>query len=171
MIYCDELYTLIEKLPSENEYYKKYEELIKLYPDESDKIDLVFYDLYKFEYNITYTEKRLDAKYRDTVKDKYKKCMITGKPDYLSQVAHIYPYALCNQEEKYDPENGFFLSAELHILFDTVDSKLRIDPETKSIILSEDVLQDNTLEEYHKYHNTHIKLSDKQIYYLNKKYT
>ena len=65
---------------------------------------------------------------------------------------------------------GFFLSAELHILFDTLDSKLRIDLETKSIILSEDVLQDNTLEEYHKYHNTNIKLSDKQIYYLNKKY-
>jgi len=116
-------------------------------------------------------EKRLDTEYRETVKDKYKKCMITGKPDYLSQVAHIYPYKLCNQEEKYDSENGFFLSAELHILFDTVDSKLRIDPETELIILSEDVLADNTLESIHKYHNTKILLSDKNKQYLRQKYS
>ena len=91
----------------------------------------------EIEESVQEREKRLDTKYREAVKNKYKRCMISNKPDFLSQVAHIYPYKLCEPEEKYDQENGFFLSAELHILFDTNDSKLRIDPETKSIILSD----------------------------------
>ena len=143
---------------------------------DTDILNFIFYDKFDYEHKeiIETTEereKRLDTEYRETVKDKYKKCMITGKPDYLSQVAHIYPYKLCNQEEKYDSENGFFLSAELHILFDTVDSKLRIDPETELIILSEDVLTNNTLESIHKYHNTKILLSDKNKQYLRQKYS
>jgi len=143
---------------------------------DTDILNFIFYDKFDYEHKeiIETTEereKRLDAKYRAIVKDKYKTCMITGKPDYLSQVAHIYPYALCNQEEKYDPENGFLLSAELHILFDTVDLKLRIDPETELIILSEDVLTNTTLESIHKYHNTKILLSDKNKQYLRQKYS
>jgi hypothetical protein len=143
-------------------------------------IDYLFYSLKKYEYfeikteiieTMEEREKRLDTLYKETVKNKYKTCMITGKPDYLSQVAHIYPFKLCNPEEKYDPENGFLLSAELHILFDTIDSKLKIDPETELIKLSEDILINNTMEAYHKFHNTKILLSNKNKHYLRKKYS
>jgi len=171
MITCDELYNLIKNLYSENEYIIKYEELVSIYPDDRDKIDLVFYDLYKFEYSTTEErEKRLDTEYRNIIRDKYKTCMITGKPLCVSQVAHIYPHTLCKLDEKYDPENGFLLSAELHILFDSKDCDLKINPDTQNIIFSKKILEDNSMNHYKQYNNKKIELSDKQKYYLHKKY-
>ncbi len=75
-----------------------------------------------------------------------------------------------NLEEKYDPENGFLLSAELHILFDSTDNKLKIDPVTQIISFCKEILENKTMAEYKKYHNKKIELSDKQKYYLKKKY-
>ena len=147
--------------------------------EENDKyyIDYLFYSLKKYEYKeientetIEQREKRLDTNYRNKVREKYKTCMITGKPLYLSQVAHIYPHTLCEPEEKYDFENGFLLSAELHILFDSTDNKLRIDPETQIISFSKEILEDDSMIEYRQYNNKKIELSAKQKYYLHKKY-
>jgi hypothetical protein len=175
MITCNELYDLIKNLNSGDDYTKKYEELIKLYNDAIDKIDLIFYDLYKYEYTkITETieerEKRLDSEFRNKVREKYKTCMITNKPLYVSQVAHIYPFKLCEPDEKYDISNGLLLSAELHLLFDTPDHKLIINPDTKIISFSEDILNDKSMIEYRQYQNMKIDLDEKNIYYLRKKY-
>ena len=96
--------------------------------------------------------------------------MITNKPLYVQQVAHIFPHNLCDSDEKYDIENGFLLSAELHILFDSDGYQFRINPETQIISFSKEILEDTAMTEYTKYHNTKINLSNKNIYYLKKKY-
>lgn len=80
-----------------------YNELIK--DNKKHYIDYLFYSLKKYEYKenenkeetIEEREKRQDALYRKLIQNKYKTCMITGKPLYISQVAHIYPHKLCNQ--------------------------------------------------------------------------
>jgi len=157
MVTCDELYNLIKNLNSENEYITRYEELFSIYSEAVDKIDLVFYDLYKFEYKLyEQREKRLDTEYRNTIREKYKTCMITRKPLYVSQVAHIYPHTLCEPDEKYDPENGFLLSAELHILFDSKDCDLKINPDTQIIKFSKKILEDETMVHYIQYNNKKI---------------
>ncbi len=176
MVSCDELYNLIINLNSEKELEQKYEEMIKIYPDCIEKINLVFYDMYEYEYieiiekdeTIEQREKRLDTNYRNIIREKYKTCMITGKPLCVSQVAHIYPHTLCKPYEKYDQDNGFLLSAELHILFDNFQFK--INPDTLIMTFSQDILDDDTMSYYKQYHNKKIELSDKQKDYLRKKY-
>ena len=153
---------------------------IELINNNNDKnyIDYLFYSLKKYEYQeiiekdetTEQREKRLDTNYRNTIQNKYKTCMITGKPLYVSQVAHIYPHTLCEPDEKYDPENGFLLSAELHILFDSKDCDLKINPDTQIIIFSKKILEDKSMAYYTQYHNKKIELSEKQRYYLQKKY-
>ena len=153
-----------------------YEELKNI--ADIDLVNFIFYDKFEYEYKeiiekdetIEQREKRLDTEYRNTIRDKYKTCMITGKPLCVSQVAHIYPHTLCKLDEKYDPENGFLLSAELHILFDSKDCDLKINPKTQIITFSKKILEDDSMVEYKKYNNKKIELSAKQKYYLQKKY-
>lgn len=154
-----------------------YVELIK--NNDTNYIDYLFYSLKKYEYQKTIEtietteerEKRLDSEFRNKVREKYKTCIITNKPLYVSQVAHIYPFKLCEPVEKYDIYNGLLLSAELHLLFDTPDHKLRINPDTKIISFSEDILNDKSMIEYRQYHNMKIDLDEKNIHYLKKKYS
>jgi len=146
--------------------------------NDTDYLDYLFYSLKKFEYEyieiiekdetIEQREKRLDTNYRNIIREKYKTCMITGKPLCISQVAHIYPHTLCKPYEKYDQDNGLLLSAELHLLFDNFQFK--INPDTLIMTFSQDILEDNTMSYYRQYNNKKIELSDKQKYYLQKKY-
>jgi hypothetical protein len=155
-----------------------------LYLDILDKyqnetlIDLAFYDLFDFEYKQTIIIeetieeriKRKDAQFKKAVIEKYKRCIVTNKPLKYCQVAHIYPFALSDETEKYDPDNAFLLCADFHIGFDHTESDFKINPNLKCINISELILADPTMSEYHKYHNKKIELSDRNIYYLKKKY-
>jgi len=142
-------------------------------------LDFIFYDKFDYEHielpeelpekTIEEKIKRKDYDFRKSVIEKYKTCMITNKPLCISQVAHIYPYKLSDSDEKYDPENGLLLSAELHLLFDNF--KFTIDPETNIITFSDDILEDNSMNYYRQYHNMKIDLNDKNKYYLRKKYS
>ena len=172
-----------------------YNDIIKYIDDNNDKqinilyeelknivdinlLDFIFYDKFKYEYTkiiekdetMEQREKRLDTEFRKTIRNKYTRCMITGKPLCVSQVAHIYPHNLCKPEEKYDPDNGFLLCAELHILFDSKDCDFKIDPETHLVTFSKNILEDITMSYYTQYHNKKIILNDRQKYYLKKKY-
>ena len=86
------------------------------------------------------------------------------------QVAHIYLFALSDSIEKYDPDNALLLCADFHIGFDHSEPDFIINPHTQVIEISESILADSTMSEYHKYHNKKIELSDRNIYYLKKKY-
>ena len=171
MTTCTYFYNIIHKIDN-CDYYSKYNELITSYPNDKNKIDFIFYDLYNYEHRtMTEKERRKDTKFRNTVRDKYNHvCMITGKPEEVCDVAHIYPFVQSSEIEKYDVDNGFLLSKELHVYFDSHTYKLKIDPNTSTIILSDDILNNTSLSEYHKYHNTKIKLNKQNKEYLRKKY-
>lgn len=152
-----------------------------LYLDLLDKynnktlIDMAFYDLFEYEYEyiqetIEERIKRKDTQFRNQVIDKYKRCIITNKPLKYCQVAHIYPFSLSNETEKYDPDNALLLCSEFHIGFDHKEPDFIINPDLKCIELSEEILSDSTMSDYHKYHNKKIDITDKNIYYLKKKY-
>ena len=169
MITCNKLCELINNINS-HEYKDKYEELINIYPNDIDKIKHVFLDIYNYEYSIGETENRLDTQFRKAVIKKYKKCIITNKPLKVCEVVHIYPFSKSSYNEKYDHDNGLLLCSELHKLFDNKDVDLKINIDTLQIELSEEILKDDSMLEYHKYNNNKLELSEKNIYYLNKKY-
>ena len=175
MIRCDEIFNLIANLNSEKEYKNKYEEIIKLYPDCVDKINLVFYDMYNYEPSKTnpeeIREKRQDDEYREAIRKKYNyRCSVTNQQLSVCQVAHIYPHKLCNPEEKYDISNGILLSANLHLLFDSFQFK--INPDSQIMTFSQNILNDSFMDCYKQYHNKIFphKLSQYNINYLIKKY-
>jgi hypothetical protein len=117
-------------------------------------------------------EKRLDTEYKNKVKQKYNNiCMVTNKIIDVCQVAHIFSFKDSNNEERYDPENGFLLSAELHLLFDNSTFKFKIDPDTSIMTFSDEILNNPSMKDYHQYHNKKINLSEKNKYYLKKKYS
>jgi len=145
-----------------------YEEL--LINHSNKELDYIFYSLKKFIYtNIKTEEKKVrnDDTFKDTVINKYKRCIITNKPKYICEVAHIFPFAECSEIDKYDPDNGILLCRELHVLFDT--NLMKIDYRTLKITFDEKILNDTYLTDYHKYHNTIIKM-DISKNYLKKKY-
>ena len=139
-----------------------------------DILDFILYDKFNYEHieevNETIEEKikRYDSVFKKSVKEKYKKCMITGKPLYMCQVAHIYPFSESDIIEKYDINNGLLLSIDLHLLFDNF--KFIIDPDTHIVSFTDDVLNDDSMSYYITFHNTKIDLNNKNIYYLKKKY-
>ena len=172
MTTCTDFYNIIHKVDS-CDYYSKYNELITFYPNDKNKIDFIFYDLFNYEpKKLTEKEQRKDTKFRNQVRAKYNNvCMITGKPIDICDVAHIYPFSQSSEIEKYDVDNGFLLSKELHVYFDLPTYDFKIDPDTSTIILSDDILTNSSLSEYHKYHNTKIKLNKQNKEYLRKKYS
>lgn len=159
------------------------EELKKTYIELSEdnhkvNLDYLFYALKKYIYNpeetlnetIEERLKRQDSNYRKEIIEKYNTCMITGKSLKYSQVAHIYPYSLSDENEKYDLENGFLLSVEIHIGFDSKELDFKINPDTSTFEVSSHILNDRFMEYYHQFNNKKLNLSEKNIYYLKKKY-
>lgn len=177
-----DIITKIKNIEKNNikKLYELYNELYNELTNSIDKdyLDYLFYSLKNYEYKkiieteiIEEKEKRLDKNFRQKIINKYNNCcIVTQKPLYICQVAHIYPYAKCEFNEKYDESNGLLLSVELHILFD--NDKFKIEPETQIITFTDDILNDTTMNYYKKYHNKLFpyKLTEKNIYFLKKKY-
>ena len=78
--------------------------------------------------SLTETEKqsiikarRGQGKYRKNLLDKYnRKCIVTGiSQNKLLIASHIKPWAVCNNEERVDVENGLLLCANMDRLFDS----------------------------------------------------
>ncbi len=111
---------------------------------------------------------RNDDTFKEEVINKYKRCIITNKPIYVCEVAHIFPFANCDENEKYDKDNGILLCRELHKLFD--DNLMIIDYNTLKLTFNEKILNDDSLVDYHKYNNTTLKI-DISKYFLKKKYS
>lgn len=78
--------------------------------------------------SLSYTEKQAiikarvgQGRYREKLLDKYeKKCVVTGIDKVNLLIAsHIKPWAVCNNEERIDIENGLILCPNLDRLFDS----------------------------------------------------
>lgn len=140
-------------------------------------INFAFYDLFNYEHleeyidpNETYEEKikRKDKKFKENVKSYYKTCIITHRSECVCEVAHIFPFSESEIEEKYNEYNGILLCRDLHKLFD--DKLIKIDPEDYKLIISEVLLNDNTLIDYHKYHNKILNIRNESKKYFEKFY-
>ena len=134
-----------------------------------------FYHNYTYEDKLSFEEriKRNDAKFKEQIKNKYNnQCIITKKPLKYCQIAHIYPFSLSSESEKYDVNNGLLLCSDIHIGFDSEDNDFFINPENLSLEISQNIINDPTMEAYHKYNNLDLKsiLSEGNIKYLKKKY-
>ncbi len=128
------------------------------------------------ESNLLTTEKEIlvtarigQGKYRKELLKKYENtCIVTGinKPSLLI-ASHIKPWALCNNEEKIDVENGLLLSPNMDKLFDnglitfTKKGKMRvssfISDENKAKLhitlgIKVNLKPTNTLLQYLEYH-------------------
>jgi hypothetical protein len=130
-----------------------------------EEIEFVLYDLYNYDpssklYELKEKRKKQDEFHKQLI-IRDKQCIITNKTSLVCQACHIIPYALCNENEKYDINNGLLLSADTHILFDKY--MISINPITSTIYLINELLDDDM---YNKYHNKKITLNDKQKKYL-----
>ena len=162
-------------MPTYNELYdiivnkENFEEYTNLYPDNEDKIILVFID--KFDFDPTVIEsteekvKRKDKEFRDKVKAFYKNCVISKRSSKVCEVAHIKPFSESNPEEKYDPNNGILLSADLHKLFDL--KLLTINPDTSELRLTDSVLLDEEFKDYYQYNGKILEIKSESKKYLN----
>ena len=137
---------------------------------EKKEIEFIMYEKFKYKPKIieSYEEKikRKDRQFKEEVKLFYKTCVITGRSNKVCEVAHIFPFAESELDDKYNPNNGILLSADLHILF---DKKLfMIDPETFTLCFTEEILYDDEFKDYHKYHNKKLNINKASIKYFEK---
>lgn len=158
---------------NKNKSYREiYLDLITLFNEEIHTINFIMYDKYKYVHNdkvekIEEKVKRLDNNFRKSVKEYYKKCIVTGRSSILCEVAHIYPFSQSEIDEMYDPNNGIYLCKDLHCLFDKKNNAMIITPEFK-LILSDEILNDVEMSDYHKYHNKILDIKPASKKYFEK---
>ena len=131
-------------------------------------LSYLFYTLKNFDpTSIESTEekvKRKDDKFKEEVKKYYKNCVITSRSSKVCEVAHIKPFSESNSEEKYDPNNGLLLSADLHKLFDL--KLLTIDSDTFELKLSDEILSDEEFKDYFQFNGKILEIKSESKKYL-----
>ena len=146
---------------------------------DKDYLDYLFYSLKKYEHiidlinenkNESYENKikRLDNKFKENVKNYYKTCIITGRSQIVCEVAHIFPFAESDLEDKYNSNNGILLCRDLHKLFD--DKLIKINPIDYRLTLTDQILYDDTLVDYIKYNNNILNINLVSRHYFEKLY-
>jgi len=166
-----EIEDIIKNINENNndEINDKYNELL-INNYNKNNLDYVFYLYFEYENNedidviIEEKFKRQDNEFKNKVIKHYKTCIITGRSKNICEVAHILPFSECNKNQKYDEYNGILLCRDLHCLFDK--KLISINYKDFKLTLSKDILKDNTLEIYHKYHNKIINIRKESIKYF-----
>ena len=145
-----------------------YELLINIFP--KPNVELAMFEKFCYIHKKTEEkEKRKDQQsFRNDVIDRYNNCIITGCNSIVCEACHIIPHSECSEDIKYDVNNGLLFRVDLHKLFD--NGNLKINPTTSQIELSNDILNDNTMKDYHKYNNKKINIHESSICFLNKLY-
>lgn len=127
-------------------------------------VDLVMYDELNYECTKDLIDKRnKQNKFRKGLIDKYNSCIITGNGKLVCEACHIKPFILCNEKEKYDINNGLFLDACCHKLFDNF--MLSINPNTFQLEIKEDLDKDQ-YKFIWKYNNLKLNIDEKSKKYL-----
>ena len=157
-----DIYLAINELTqhTDNDIYNK---LIVRFP--KVKVDFVMYDYLSYDgMTIEERERRKDHDFRKNVLARYNgHCIITGV-NMPCQVCHIKPFAKSSEKEKYDTNNGMVLRTDIHTLYD--NKKIIIDPETRRVIVSPDIMQNAKMTDYHKLNNKIVKINSRSIGYL-----
>ncbi|ARF12598.1 HNH endonuclease, partial [Klosneuvirus KNV1] len=79
-----------------------------------------------------------------------KYCIVTNSHSDMCEACHIIPYCDCDDNNKYDVNNGILLEAGLHKLFDKY--LWSINPNTNKIEVSKQLLNDNSYDLINKHY-------------------
>lgn len=139
--------------------------------DNYDEMSLDLNILLKTKYkNIKQVSNKLKCerkpKFRKEIVKRDRKCIISGAGKLSCEAAHIKPFNNCNEEEKYDIDNGILLESGIHKLFD----KYLWSINNNRVIVSKKILQDRSYDFINKYHNKKLNLNEKQIENLKAHY-
>lgn len=157
-----------------------YSTAIQMY--DKDIIDFLMYDIYRYDRSTMNTLNDIDdlnnlnnlnnlddqlsehkyrvgqEDFRDGLIRRYGRCMITGDEPSVCEACHIIPH---KEGTNYKIDNGLFLSASIHKLFDT--KQLTIDGTTHKVVLLNPLKHAN----YKKYDGMYIKeLTEQTAEYL-----
>lgn len=106
------------------------------------------------------------SSFRKLLVDKYKNCIITGNDADSCHGCHIKPYAVCNEKEMMDINNGLLLDAGIHKLFDNY--LITINPTNCRVEVNPKYRKN----QYVQYHNKIINgLSKQTLKYLKRHYS
>jgi hypothetical protein len=156
----DKIYLEIQELGSDSISYYIDSFDYEKYNITIDMLLFIAYDIYGYEpiqEQLELKQKRLlQDKFRKDVEKKYKTCIISKKGAGVCEACHIDPFSTCENSKKYDVNNGIFLSADLHKLF---DKHLFTVGETGKVIMSTQLLSDESYKDYHKYDGMKLQLN------------
>jgi hypothetical protein len=145
-----------------------YEKMTELHPIK--KIEFAMYNLFGYIYNET-REKEIrhdQNSFRNDLIKRYTNCLITSSPELLCEACHIIPHSECEDKYKYDVDNGLLFRADLHKLFDS--KKFKINPNTFEIEFSDNILNNKSYNEYHKYNKKILNINKNSAYFLREIY-
>ncbi len=110
--------------------YLLYKHLTSKYWKED--VDLLMYEQFQYECNNELSNKRTKQdKFRKELIDRYQKCIITGNGILICEACHIKPHFVCDDDEKYDVDNGLLMDSSFHKLFDIF--MISINPQTHQL--------------------------------------
>lgn len=72
---------------------------------------------------------RNDANFKKIVRERFSRCIICEPSEChiaCCQVAHIWGFADCDSIDRYNPDNGLLMCANIHLLFD--NGLIRLEP-------------------------------------------
>ncbi len=161
----DDVIVEIEKNKSMNKN-ELYQYLTDIFPKQN--VDFVMFDLFQYIHkNTENKEKRKDQySFKKDLIDRYKRCIITRASENVCEACHIIPYSKCEDKDKYNVNNGLLFRADFHKLFD--NGHLKIDPITLQMNFSNEIMNDEFMQEYKKYDGKKINIHEKSICFLNK---
>jgi hypothetical protein len=130
-----------------------------------EKFHIYDYDTKKYELK----EKRLNqSEFRKYLIERDKCCIITTYNADMCDACHIIPHNECDNDNKYDINNGFLLEAGLHKLFDKY--LWSINPDTKLIKVSTKIINDDSYRMINNYNGIYVNLTDNVIINLKNHY-
>ena len=96
------------------------------------------------------------------------RCQLTHRDAIICEACHIRPHSVCDDQDKYNPDNGLLLCRDLHRLFD--EYMFSINPEKEEVIFSQKALENELLNDYHYLHGMHLHLVEGNKPFLQEHY-
>jgi hypothetical protein len=148
--------------------YDLYNKLIEQFSKK--KVDFVMYDLFQYIHaeKEEKTKRSDQQSFREDLIKKYNKCIITGIPAKVCEACHIVPFAICDDRDKYNADNGILLRRDIHTLFD--DGSLKINPNTLLVEISKEIKNDPQMKIYSDMHGMKVNIDKNTLLFLKKIY-
>jgi len=176
----ERIYKLLSGKTIENINAKLINQLINNYDEDKVfyclkkiyNIDIIFNDEKQIE-NITNNIARNDIEFRELVKRRFNNCIICQNNECnidCCNVCHIWNYSFCDDNSKYDINNGLLLCANTHSYFDKHLIKFKIIDYNNAMV---SIQIDDKLKhcKIYKYNNSIITLFNENLKYLEKRYS